>query len=220
MQSTFGMENKETYLESIHEIRSIMERSSKFLSLSGLSGVAAGVTALISGIIAFVYLDYSWSYLGTRKYLSVVGAGYEHVMFFVYLALATLFVAVVLAFAFTQRNAKRKGLKMWDKTAKLLMFNMAVPLVTGGILILILVFHYDYFVLASPMTLLFYGLALFNGSKYTVSDTRWLGLAQVALGLVSFLYIGYGLLFWIFGFGVCHIIYGIVLYLKYERKKA
>ena len=44
--------------EDLQAIREIMERSSKFLSLSGLSGIFAGVCALIGAAIAwFIILN-------------------------------------------------------------------------------------------------------------------------------------------------------------------
>jgi hypothetical protein len=44
-----------------------------------------------------------------------------------------------------------------------------------------------------------------------------LGICEIGLGLIASIYMGYGLLFWAVGFGVLHIIYGIVMYMKYER---
>ena len=43
---------KEEQLQNLAEIRSLMERSSRFISLSGLSGVGAGVCALVGSAAA------------------------------------------------------------------------------------------------------------------------------------------------------------------------
>ena len=214
------MKDKNQYLESIHEIRSIMERSSKFMSLSGLSGIAAGVTALISGAIAYVYLGSTLSHALLPDYRSTNQDTVpdDQILFFVLLAVATIFIAITLAFAFTRRNAKRKNLPIWDKTAKLVTLNMSIPLITGGLFVLALVFKFGMYGLVAPSMLVFYGLALVNASKYTVSHTQWLGLAEVAIGLVALLFYGYGLLFWIIGFGIFHIVYGFILYNTFERK--
>lgn len=215
------MKEKNQYLESIHEIRFIMERSSKFMSLSGLSGIAAGITALISGAIAYIYLGSTLSHELPPYYRtpSQDTVPHEQILFFLLLAAATIFIAITLAFVFTRRNAKKKNLPIWDKTAKLVTLNMAIPLITGGFFVLALVFKFGMYGLVAPSTLVFYGLALINASKYTVSHTHWLGMAEIAIGLVALIYYGYGLLFWIIGFGFFHIIYGIILYNAFERKK-
>lgn len=212
------MKDKNQYLESIHEIRSIMERSSKFMSLSGLSGIAAGITAIISGTIACLYLGSVTIGAPSPDYPLDLQTTLQPgpLTFFMLLATATILVAVTLAFLFTRRNAKRKHLPVWDKTAKLVTINMLIPLVTGGLAILVLVFKYGLYELAAPLTLVFYGLALVNAGKYTVSQTQWLGLAEIIAGLTALLFVRYGLLFWIIGFGVFHILYGLVLYTSFE----
>ena len=213
------MKDKNQYLESIQEIRSIMERSSRFMSLSGLSGIAAGATAIISGTIAYFYLGSTWRHepMVTNNGLNQSQASHEQIIFLMSLAAATILIAILSAYFFTRRNARRKNLPIWDKTAKLLTFNMSIPLVAGGLFILALVFKFGMYVLVAPATLIFYGLALVNASKYTVSHTHWLGLAEIATGLAALVFYSYGLLFWIIGFGVFHIIYGIVLYNQFEK---
>ncbi len=213
------MEDSKEYLESIHEIRSIMERSSKFMSLSGLSGIAAGVTALISGTIAWFYLGSTWNHEQALNFnlFNPNPAANEQIIFLLSLGVVTILIALIFAYYFTRRNAKKKNLPIWDKTAKLVTFNMGIPLVTGGLFILAIVFKFGMYGLIAPTMLIFYGLALVNASKYTVSHTHWLGLAEIITGLLALVFYGYGLLFWLIGFGLFHIIYGIALYNRYER---
>jgi hypothetical protein len=116
----------------------------------------------------------------------------------------------------TIRNSKRKGIKIWDNSTKRLLINLAIPLIAGGLFCLVLLFH-GIIGLVAPATLIFYGLALLNASKYTFDDIRYLGLCEIVLGLAGSFFIGYGLLFWSIGFGLLHIIYGAVMYFKYER---
>jgi MFS family permease len=212
------MKDKNEYLESIHEIRSIMERSSKFMSLSGLSGIAAGITAIISGTIAYIYLGSAVINEPASGYgnFNKISMPHEQILFFLLLAAATIFIAITLTYVFTRRNARKKNLPIWDKTAKLLTFNMLIPLITGGLFVLALVFWFGMYVLVVPATLVFYGLALVSASKYTVGHTQWLGLSEIAIGLLALLFYRYGLLFWILGFGVFHIIYGIIMYYTFE----
>ncbi len=65
------------------------------------------------------------------------------------------------------------------------------------------------------MTLIFYGLALVNGGKYTFPEIRTLGILQIIIGLLAFQFIGLSLLFWALGFGLVQIIYGLVIQRKY-----
>ena len=91
-----------------------------------------------------------------------------------------------------------------------------IPLTAGGIFIVILLMRGFYDIVA-PASLLFYGLALINASKYTLSDVRYLGMCEVVLGLMAAFFAGYGLIFWAMGFGVLHVFYGVSMYIKYER---
>jgi hypothetical protein len=100
--------------------------------------------------------------------------------------------------------------------AKLTIINLFIPLFVGGVFCMILLSHHLIYLIA-PTTLLFYGLALFNAGKYTLKEVRYLGLTEMLLGLFASYYAGYGLLFWALGFGILHIIYGTVMYFKYER---
>ena len=113
---------------------------------------------------------------------------------------------------------RRKGAdeKIWNATAKQLLISMAVPLFTGSILILVLIAN-NMMGWVAPFSLIFYGLALFNASKFTYNAVKVLGLTEISLGLLGSFFVGYGLMFWALGFGLAHIIYGIYVYYRYER---
>jgi hypothetical protein len=213
--------NVEEKLKDISEIKAMMEQSSKFLSLSGLAGVGAGIIALISASI--VYYKYQSTYIfryGLEDSDSLQDYKIPHVesffSFTVTLALITLVLALASGFYFTYRKAKRKSYSLSGRITKLLLINLFIPLATGGIFALILMYHQIFF-LVGPVTLIFYGMSLVNASKYTLRDVRYLGLIQIVLGLVSSVIVGYNLLFWALGFGVMHILYGIIMYYKYDR---
>ena len=72
--------------------------------------------------------------------------------------------------------------------------------------------------LVAPVTLIFYGLALVNAGKYTTPEIVVLGIAEIVTGLAAAVWLPYGIWFWGAGFGFYHIIYGITLYHKYDRK--
>lgn len=203
-------------LETLQDIKRIMERSSRFISLSGLSGVAAGICALVGAWIAREWLknDYYEEY---NRRGSFSGSDFQDIKLrLLILAGAVLAAALVTAFYFTWRKARHNNLPVWDMTAKRLTINMLIPLVAGGLFILSML-QYDEWRFAVPACLIFYGLALVNASRYTLSDVRYLGLMQIVLGLINTQYIGYGLYFWAFGFGVLHIVYGFVMWWKYEK---
>ena len=215
------MKGQNQHLETLNEIRSIMERSTKFISLSGLSGVAAGVVALIGAGMVYLYLG--TTPFSEEPYYYIVGQGMEkwglnYLEFFMLDALLVLVAALSLGYFFTNRRAQQKGQKMWDATSFRLGINMFIPLAAGGLFCLALLYH-GFIGLIAPSTLLFYGLALINASKYTLKDIRYLGFCEISLGLIAMVFIGYGLEFWAIGFGVLHIVYGLVMYNKYEMKQ-
>ena len=213
------MENNQEPIQQLTEIRNLMERSSRFISLSGLSGVAAGIIALIGSGIAFAYLDFDKRYFEINGFRSLsIGFHYRHAwMFVISDALIVLILALISGIYFTTRKARFRGLKVWDITARRMVINLSIPLVAGGIFCLNLLHDHLVFLLA-PATLLFYGLALINASKYTYHEIRILGISEIILGLMASWLVGYGLLFWAVGFGVMHIFYGLMMFFRYELK--
>jgi len=211
------MDSANQHLQQLTEIRSIMERSTQFLSLSGLSGVFIGVFALVGAGLAQWHLSTHMpgdllDYTGASRWWP----GSSTILFLVVDALIVLGLALITATYFTWRKAKRDGQKLFDPVALRLGFSMMIPLATGGLFCLILL-NYHLAGLVAPVTLLFYGLALINGSKYTLPEIWWLGVSEVVLGLVACLMLGHALIFWAIGFGLLHIVYGLVMYYRYER---
>ncbi len=201
---------KEKYLDDLKEIRAIMDRSSRFISLSGMSGIAAGVIALVGAWLAYDIVYANQNYLGYRT----ADLSSQNIFNLLAVATATLLVSIAAVIFFTQRKARKTKQKLWDAQAKRLVINLMIPLAAGGVLCLILLFK-GFVGLVAPLTLLFYGLALVNASKYTLSEIRSLGIIEIALGLLACQFIGFGLVFWALGFGVFHIVYGIAMHIKY-----
>jgi hypothetical protein len=199
-------------------IRSLMERSSKFISLSGLSGILAGIYALIGAAIAYYFLYVDLHTINPDTHYRIVGIlnSILNVSAFLILGFLVLFASVFTGIILTTRKAKRKGQPIWGNLSRTLLFHMAVPLVTGGILIFIFLTRGYYGVIA-PITLIFYGLSLVGASNFTFSDVKYLGILEIILGLIAACLPGYGLLFWAIGFGLLHIIYGSMMYLKYDK---
>jgi hypothetical protein len=201
-------------LQEISDIKRIMERSSRFISLSGLSGIAAGVCALIGAYFADQILKEYYQEYNHEGYTDDHFASLKTKL--VVVAAIVLLAALILAFVFTWRRARQNHLPVWDLTARKLLWNVLFPLVAGGLFVLAML-QYDEWHFVASACLVFYGLALVNGSKYTLSDVRYLGYSEIVLGLVSTQFIHSGLYFWAIGFGVLHIIYGAIMWWRHER---
>jgi len=214
-------EQQDHSLETLKEIRSIMERSARFLSLSGWSGIWAGLVALGGAAVAYNFINdvqYEYSVRMVRRADSI----FEYTQNFEFakyllLAMVTFLVAFAGGFYFTYRKNKQAGVKMWNSASRKMVINLAIPLLTGAVVTVAFAMRGDW-IYVSPGCLIFYGLALINGSKYTVSDIKYLGLIEVMLGCAGlFINPGYGLYLWAFGFGVLHIVYGIIMWRKYDQ---
>jgi len=199
----------EDYLKDISEIKNLMNKSSRFISLSGLSGILAGIYALIGAALTY-YLVTTYSY-GT---LLLDGWVFKTVI--VILIMVALLSAVTGIFL-TTRKAKKTGENIWDNSSRRLLFNFLVPLAVGGLYCLIILGQGKYGQTGGLM-LIFYGLALVSASKYSIGDIKYLGFIQIGLGLVAALYPGYGFWLWVIGFGIMHIVYGTWMHFKYDVK--
>jgi len=213
----------EQSLETLQDIKRMMERSSRFISLSGLSGVSAGICALIGAYIAQGMIrSYNQSApLDSMRSAPADGfrsGGVSWLALQLFgLAMLVLVAALLTSTLFTWRKARRNQLPIWDHASKKLAINMAIPLAAGGAFAIGLMDHGGWNYVA-PACLVFYGLALVNASKYTLTDIRYLGLLEIILGCICMYYPHEGLYFWAGGFGILHIIYGLIMWWKYERK--
>jgi predicted lysophospholipase L1 biosynthesis ABC-type transport system permease subunit len=198
--------------EDLSHIRSMMERSSRFISLSGLSGVFAGAFALVGAIYVYQLFEKKGIeyFDGSQKMYS-----YDLIIELAFIALLILILALLSGIFFTLRKSKKFNLPVWTISTKKMLLNLAIPLLVGAVFCIALLYH-QLFALIAPTTLLFYGLALINAEKYTFSDIKYLGICEIVLGCISLFYLGYGLIFWAVGFGILHILYGLIMFKKYK----
>jgi hypothetical protein len=209
------MNSESKSIEDIKAIRKIMEESSRFLSLSGLSGVFIGITAIIGALVAyFLFPDGSIRYV---EYFKTHSPEETFSLRWQLIADATLVLAlsIFLAFRLSIRKAKKEGRVFMTPISKRLLINLLIPLVTGGVFAIILLLQ-NQIELIVPCFLVFYGLSLVNAGKFTFGEIFYLGILEIITGLISAFFPGWGLIFWIFGFGILHIIYGLAMYRKYE----
>ena len=213
------------HLDDLRHIRGIMDRSTRFLSLSGLSGIWAGVVALAGAVAAnsdhqaLLFSGRVEDYTSSANKISSIWLDQDwkqHIDFLVLDGLIVLVVALAGAWWFTWRRSRKTGQGLFDASAVRLMVNLLLPLAAGGIFSLALLYHGEA-LLVAPATLVFYGLALLNASKYTLEEVRWLGVSEVVLGLLAAFWLGAGLMFWALGFGVLHIVYGSLMWMRHER---
>jgi len=203
------MEPRDVYAE-LSSIRDLMERSSKFISLSGLSGILAGVYALLGSFFAFRIID-SVTYTGDRHV--------EHpgiLLPLVILGLIVMILAMVTSYWLSRRKAKSRNESVWNTVSRRLLAASGIPFFTGGIVVAIFILKGEYQYIA-PTCLIFYGLALVAGSQYTFNEIKWLGICEILLGLLALFFTPYGIFLWALGFGIMHIIYGAIMHFKYER---
>ncbi len=201
--------SNEDYLKDISEIKNLMNKSSRFISLSGLSGILAGIYALIGAALTY-YLVTVYS-SGT---LILNGWVFNTVMFILFM---TAFLSAATGILLTTRKAKKTGEKIWDNSSRRLLFNFLIPLVVGGLYCIIILSQGKYGQTGGLM-LIFYGLALVNASKFSIGDIKYLGFIEILLGLIATLYPGFGFSLWVIGFGIMHIIYGTWMHFKYDTK--
>lgn len=203
--------------EDIQAIREIMERSSKFMLLNSWAGFFAGTCALIGAAVAWIFVLGSGSIHYDEFLCSAGGSPINNVTIGLAVdALLVLLLAGVAAIYFSYRKALKAGQKFWTSSTKRVLAHLVIPIISGGIFVLILVFR-NYIDLTASAMLIFYGLALVNAGKFTSGEIHYLGMSEVILGLFAGIFASYGLLFWVLGFGVMHLVYGAVMYVRYER---
>jgi high-affinity Fe2+/Pb2+ permease len=194
-------------LEDIKAIREMMEKSSKFQAINGLSLIIAGLIAVAGAVFAYFYLLRNPSLTHFNRT--------QETLILLACALLVLGLAVGTITLFSWLKAKKNKQNLFSKVTLRAAYNLMIPLVVGGIFSLVLIYHGLIGYVAST-TLIFYGLALINASKFTFGEIHVLGICEIIIGLLAAIYLYHGLYWWTVGFGVCHIIFGVIMYFKYD----
>ncbi|MDR2475649.1 MAG: hypothetical protein LBD45_07300 [Bacteroidales bacterium] len=201
------MKNEEA-LDTLKDIRQMMEKSTKCLSLSGLSGIFIGIYAIAGAYGIQQYLNDS----GLRS----VGLLEQYIFG---IALAVLVLSILTAFALSEWRARKSGQSIFNKTARKMLTDLFIHLLPGGALSIAMGLSAHTEFITSVM-LICYGLALISAAKFTFKNVLYLGYSLLTLGVINCFFTGYSLLLWTVGFGVLHIIYGVVMYFKYDSQTA
>lgn len=201
------------YEKDIASIKTMMERSVKFVSLSGLSGILAGIYALAGASAAYYLLYFPHAPSGFQFSYTDESSTFIKLLI---VALAVLSASLLTGYALSLKKAKKLGTSIWNPASRQLLFDLFIPLAAGGLFIFILVLR-GYYGIVAPAFLIFYGVALTNASRNTYSEVKYFGLSEIVLGLLAALLPGYGLLFWALGFGVLHVLYGFYMHYRYDR---
>ena len=201
------MKTTENYLSEISEIRKMMQESSRFLTLSGLSGILVGIYALAGAVMAdsLLFTSHIFSWLKGNNVVADLSV----------LAGIILSLSIITIVILTSIRVKKAGKKFWNIGSRQMLLNLSVPLLSGGLLIIVFVFK-GFYEIVVPGTLVFYGLSLVNAAKFTRNEIFYLGLFQLILGIVAAILPSIGILLWALGFGLLHIIYGVLMYFRYE----
>ena len=206
------MNTREQSLEELQQIKKMMERSTKFSSVSGFSCIAAGICAL-AGIWFVVQAIAKWK----QNHLANLDASKDDLATqLLLIAVATFAAAAISSFVFIYLRCKKLNIPVLGRSARRVLINIIIPLFVGSLFVFRLATSGAYELIA-PACLIFYGLALVNASKYTLDEIRYLGFTELVIGIINLWILGYGLIFWGIGFGLVHIIYGIIIWWKYEK---
>jgi hypothetical protein len=191
------MSQEKEHLQAIQDIKTMMERSTKFSSISGKAGIVVGMLAVI------VFAGIKWYDVTSVSSLFVVMVG-------------TLMVALFIGLYLSIAKANKEGAAIFDTTAKRFLVQFFIPLFVGGMLCLIFACQ-NQIEYIPAMMLIFYGFALVHASKFSLDTIKNLGYLEIIAGLVATAFTQYGMWCWVIGFGVLHIIYGFIIYTKYEK---
>ncbi|MCD8539564.1 MAG: hypothetical protein LRY55_07185 [Leadbetterella sp.] len=208
--------NQDDALKDLSHIRSLMEKSTKFISISGWSGILAGAYTLIAVAFLVWRLKITWLVFGEVDSATQMTwlSGDNGLRIFILTGVTLLVASVATGIFMALKKAGRAGQAAWNPASRTVLLSVAAPLLTGGLLAVLALYKGDYAVLASCF-LVFYGLTLYAGGHFSFKELRVLGALEILLGLLAYAYIPFGLLFFALGFGVLHILYGAIIIKKY-----
>jgi len=190
-------------MDNLRYIREAMERSSSFTAVPGWGGVLIGATALIAAALAewMESIDRLAGLRGGRGWMLVWG--WE-------LPLALMIGGVAM-----KRKARAANVKLLTGPGRKFVLSLAPPLVAGALISVALVRIGSFDVLPG-VWLLLYGVGVVAGGAFSVRVVPVMGMFFMGLGtLTLFAPPAFGRLMMAVGFGVVHIVFGLIIARRY-----
>jgi len=197
---------KNQYSDDLAHIRSMMERSSRFLSLSGWAGIIPGLLALAGLATAGWFIDLA---ILTGDYTTGINKHSPLVMQLGTIAVVVLALSIFTSWFMCMRKARLDKQSTWTPAIRNMLLHFAIPLLAGAVIVG-WIYQKEQWELLSPVLLSFYGLALVLVSQFTLRSVFWMGIFEIALSIPAGI-TGWDLPVLAIGFGFTHIVYGIMM---------
>jgi len=181
-------------MDNLSFIRQTMERATAFTAVPGWGGVAMGVLALAAALVA-----------DTRPSAAEWAATW----------LVTSALALTLGGWTMAAKARRAGTTVFSYSGRRFVLSYLPPLAVGALLSGVLVRAGLYEALPGTWLLL-YGTGVVTGGAFSVRVVPLMGLCFMGLGVVAlFGPAGWGNVLMAAGFGVLHIVFGLIIARRY-----
>jgi hypothetical protein len=181
-------------MDNLRYIRETMERAGSFTAVPGWGGVAMGLTALASALLA-------WRQITARAWLDtwlVEGA-----------------LAIALGILAMWRKASAAGLPLWSAPARKFVFSFVPPLIAGAALTVVL-WRAGLIAAIPGVWLMLYGTGVITGGAFSVPVVPVMGACFLVEGAAATIAPAAWGNFWLgLGFGGLHILFGFIIARRY-----
>ncbi len=181
-------------MENLRYIREAMERSTSFTAVPGGGGILIGLTALIAaGLAETIPGEHRW----------MVVWGWE------------LPLALFIGGVSMKRKARQANLKLMTGPGRKFVLSLAPPLIAGALISFALA-RVDSVEVLPGIWLLLYGAGVVTGGAFSVRVVPVMGFCFMSIGAVAlFVSPDYGNLLMASGFGITHIVFGVIIARRY-----
>jgi len=186
-----------------------MQQTSTYFSLRGWTGILLGIYGLL--IVYLVHMltnTYGDGFDGSSQ-LPIALLEIAIMVF----AVVTVLISLITLWIRAKRRAKRHNEKLWSSLSKKLRFHTLIPLLLF-VIILIIIANKGYYSSITPLLLLLYGIFLLNLSRFSSGRLKYLAIADIFLAIIAYFVFDKEMLFLGLGFGIFHIIYGLMTFNK------
>ena len=181
-------------MDNLRFIRETMERSTSFTAVSGVAGMIMGAVAMVAAVVASTRRTPE-AWLLTWLIAALVAG------------LAALWAMI--------RKARASGVSLLSGPGSKFALFFTPPIVVGALLTAALV-RVDLLSVLPGAWLLLYGTAVVSGGAFSVRIVPMMGVGFMLVGaLALFAPPAWGDEFMAVGFGVLHIVFGLVIWRKH-----